>query len=118
MLKHINWTSANIATWNKTTFKNNTVNEQIRRVAEEIREWREAKTKQHKLEELADVFIASSGLTRFGGNIGEIGSFMCYILQVMDSDGDKKGQLKNAVNSKMLINIERTFDERMHHIER
>ena len=106
------WTSANIAVWNKSRFPKNTGDKQLAKLAGEIAEFKEAKGRDHKLEELADVFIASAGLTRFGGNYGAVGGFICYVLNIQDD----KGELKNAVSSKMLKNIEREFDENMHHI--
>lgn len=109
-----NWTSANIAVWNKSKFPNNTAARQRMKLAGEITEYNEAVKPEHKLEELADVYIASAGLTRFGGNDAKIGSFICSFLESMD----KKGRLQYAVGKKMLENIERQFDENMHHIGR
>ena len=107
-----NWNSANIAVWNKSRFPNNTGDKQLAKLAGEIIEFKQARGRDHKLEELADVFIASAGLTRFGGNYGAVGGFICYVLNAQDV----KGVLKYAVSQKMLKNIERQFDENMHHI--
>jgi hypothetical protein len=107
-----NWNSANIATWNKARFPNNTGEKQRAKLAGEMIEFKQAVGREHKLEELADVFIASAGLTRFGGHDKIIGAFICFILNAQDD----KGLLKYAVNKKMLKNIEREFDEQMHHI--
>lgn len=111
-VKNYNWNSANIANWNKITFPKNTKEKQIRKLESEITEWREAVTRQHKLEELADIFIASAGLTRFSN----IGNFMCYLLQLLDDENKNKHVLHDAVDVKMNINRKRTFDEDMHHI--
>ena len=81
MIHWYNWTSANIAVWNKSKFPNNTVARQRMKLAGEITEFNEAITPEHKLEELADVYIASAGLTRFGGNDAKIGSFICSFLK-------------------------------------
>lgn len=113
MAQWYNWNSANIATWNKARFPNNTGEKQRVKLAGEITEYNEAIKPEHKLEELADVYIASAGLTRFGGNDAKIGSFICSVLE----GADKKGRLQYAVSQKMLINIERQFDENMHHIK-
>ena len=107
-----NWTSANIAVWNKSKFPDNKPLRQLRKVAGEMVEYNEAKTPEHRLEELSDVYIASAGLIRFGGIYAIIGNFICSFLESMD----KKGRLQYAVGKKMLENIERQFDENMHHI--
>ena len=106
------WNVLSIATWNKSKFRNNTATKQRRKLAGEIEEFREAMTGKDKLAELADVYIASAGLTRFGGSSGVIGAFICDVLDRLDDTG----VLKNAVWSKMRINTEREFDENMHHI--
>lgn len=109
-----NWTSANIAVWNKSKFPKNSATKQRRKLAGEMQEFKEAITPAHRLEELADVYIASAGLTRFGGNDAIIGNFICSVLE----SEDKKGKLQYAVGQKMLENIEREFDENMQHIRR
>lgn len=112
-LRH--WDLLCIATWNKSKFPKNTATMQLRKLAGEIDEWKEAKTRKHRLEELADVYIASAGLTRFG-IIGKIGSFICFLMQVLDAQGEKQGELQYAVDVKMRENVERTFDENMQHV--
>lgn len=112
MQKWYNWTSANIAVWNKTKFPDNKPLRQLRKVAGEMVEYKEAVTPVRRLEELADVYIASAGLIRFGGIYAIFGNFICSFLE----GDDKKGRLQYAVGQKMLINIERQFDEKMHHI--
>lgn len=119
MLKNFNWNVLNIATWNKTTFPDNNKAKQLRKLESEITEWKEAIAKQHKLEELADIFIASAGLSRFSN----IGGFICRLLQIIDANDatinpDKHISLKDAIDCKMIINRERVFDEKMHHIGR
>ena len=110
-----NWDILSIATWNKSKFPQNTIMKQFRKVAGEIGEWKEARTRQHRLEELADIYIASAGLTRFG-TLGTIGSFICFLMQIIDGMGMETGTLKYAVNVKMRENVEREFDEQMQHI--
>ena len=116
MINFYNWTISNIATWNKITFPKFRFIDQLRKLAEEIDEWKKAKDSQHKLEELADVFIASAGLTRFDGMGKIIGSFICYLLQIINAQSDMKDALKYAVNVKMKTNTERKFDEKGHHL--
>lgn len=115
MVKLRHWDLLCIATWNKSKFPRNTTQGQLRKIVGEIKEWRDAVGSQHKLEELADVYIASAGLTRFG-ELGNIGSFICQILQVLDSQGMETGRLQYAVDVKMRENVEREFDENMQHV--
>lgn len=119
MVRNINWTSANIAVWNKITFPRNNSDKQRGKIASEILEFKEAKGEMAKLAELADVYIASAGLTRFGDNERVLGGFICWLLEQFDrleKDKDKRLSLKDAVNAKMMVNRERMFDENMHHI--
>jgi hypothetical protein len=118
-MRNLNWNILNIATWNKITFPDNSKLKQLRKLESEITEWKEAIAKQHKLEELADIFIASAGLSRFS----VLGGFICHLLQIIDANDavihpDKHISLKDAIDCKMLINRERTFDKQMHHIWR
>jgi hypothetical protein len=117
-IKNYNWTSANIATWNKVTFPDNNRIKQLTKLESEISEWKQAIARQHKLEELADIFIAAAGFSRFSS----VGSFICYLLQILDANDavinpSKHLSLKDAIDCKMIINRQRKFDEQMHHIE-
>lgn len=113
MRRWFNWNSANIAVWNKSKFPDNKPLRQLRKVAGEMVEYSEAKTPEHRLEELADVYIASAGLIRFGGIYAVIGNFICSLLEELDV----KGKLQYAIGKKMLVNIEREFDKKMQHIK-
>lgn len=106
------WDVLSIATWNKSRFPQNTATMQRRKLAGEIDEFKQAVTRKDKLAELADCYIASAGLTRFGGSSGAIGAFICDVLERIDDTGE----LKNAVWYKMLENVERKFDKNMQHI--
>ena len=102
------WTVANIATWNKTRFPHNTEAGQYKKVKSEVREYKNAHSKEHKLEELADIYIALAGLSRFT----EFGDVMCYVFE----QTKEFEELKKAINNKMKINVTREFDEDMHHV--
>lgn len=112
-IKKYGWNSANIVVWNRIKFPNNTPSCQLSKLAGEIQEWREAKGEQRKLEELADIFIATAGLMRFDGVYRDVASFFCFVMQQLDG---KECKLKDAVDAKMIINREREFDKNMHHI--
>ena len=111
--KNYGWNSANIVVWNRIKFPHNTPFKQLCKIASEIREWREARGEQRKLEELADIYIATAGLMRFDGIYRDIGSFVCFALIQLDG---KDCRLKDAIDAKMIINRQRDFDENMHHI--
>ena len=113
-VKYYGWNSANIVVWNRVKFPDNTPQKQLAKLAGEIKEWREAKGEQRKLEELADVFIATAGLMRFDGCYRDIANFFCYVLEQLDC---KDCLLRDAVDAKMIINRTRQFDENMHHIK-
>lgn len=51
--------------WNKSALPDNTIDMQYIKVAEEIKEYRDAKTKAEKEKEAADIFISAIGLLRF-----------------------------------------------------
>lgn len=102
------WNVVNIANWNRIKFPNNTEQAQYRKLKSEVREYKQAFTKQHKMEELADVYIALAGLSRFS----EVGDVLCYMFeQTKDFE-----ELKKAINNKMKINVARRFDKKMHHV--
>lgn len=48
--KYYGWNSANIVVWNRVKFPDNTPFKQLCKIASEIREWREARGEQRKLE--------------------------------------------------------------------
>lgn len=104
------WNVANIANWNKIRFPDNSEWKQYRKVKEEVREFKRAKGYNDRLEELADVYIALAGLSRFSA----VGDFLCYVFTKMD--GFEK--LQKAVTNKMNENVKRVFDRNMHHIGR
>lgn len=102
------WNVANIANWNRVKFPDNTESKQLRKIKQEVREFKEANGYNARLEELADVYIALAGLSRFT----QLGDFFCYVFTKME--GFEK--LQKAVNNKMRINVNRQFDKDMHHI--
>lgn len=51
--------------WNKSALPDNTIDMQYIKVAEEIKEYQDAKTKAEKEKEAADIFISAIGLLRF-----------------------------------------------------
>jgi hypothetical protein len=112
-VKYYGWNSANIVVWNRVKFPDNTPQKQLAKLSGEIKEWREARGEQRKLEELADIYIATAGLMRFDGIYRDIGSFVCFALIQLDG---KDCRLKDAIDAKMIINRQRDFDENMHHI--
>lgn len=105
----MDWDMQKIQNWNKYRFPKNTIVKQRRKVEEEITEYNEAQSRSKKLEELADVYIAFAGFSRFS----KLGEFVCCKLFEKLEDFDK---LKKAIDAKMQINIHREFDKNMHHI--
>ena len=103
------WNVANIENWNRVTFPDNTEQKQYKRVKGEWQEYVEAGTREEKLKELADVYIAFAGLSRFTG----LGSFVCFIMSQISGFEE----LQRYVNEKMDLNTVRKWDEQMHHIE-
>lgn len=103
MAKWHNWTSANIAVWNKSKFPKNSATKQRRKLAGEMQEFKEAITPAHRLEELADVYIASAALwTRYHDFNGR--------LMVEFIERSKKwNEIADAVDCKMDINATRKF---------
>lgn len=51
--------------WNESVLPGNTIDMQYIKIAEEIKEYQEAKTKAEKEKEAADIFISAIGLLRF-----------------------------------------------------
>lgn len=51
--------------WNESALPDNTINMQYIKVAEEIKEYQDTKTKAEKEKEAADIFISAIGLLRF-----------------------------------------------------
>ena len=104
----MDWDMQKIQNWNKYRFPKNTIVKQRRKVEEEIAEYYDADG-DNRLEELADVYIAFAGFSRFS----KLGEFVCCKLFEQRNDFDK---LKKAIANKMQINITREFDKNMHHI--
>lgn len=108
-MKNIDWDMQKIQNWNKYRFPLNKESKQLRKVEEEIGEYGMARCRKEKLEELADVYIAFAGLSRFT----KIGKFVCKMFEGYEGFDE----LQDAINAKMAKNIRRKFDENMHHIE-
>ena len=108
-MKNTDWDMQKIQNWNKYRFPMNKESKQLRKVEEEIGEYGMARCRKEKLEELADVYIAFAGLSRFT----KIGKFVCRMFEGYDGFDE----LQDAINAKMAKNIRRKFDENMHHIE-
>lgn len=108
MTMYSDWDCERIANWNKYRFPLNRMSKQIRKVEEEISEFKGACKRENRLEELADIYIACAGLSRFT----TLGSFFCKVIEALPDFYT----LKQAINSKMVKNNLRTFDEDMHHI--
>ena len=51
--------------WNENDLPDNTVDMQYIKIAEEIKEYQDAKTKAEREKEAADIFISAIGLLRF-----------------------------------------------------
>lgn len=102
------WDMTKIANWNKVRFPKNYITMQRRKVEEEIGEFNDAISRKDKLEELADVYIAFAGLSRFSS----IGAFVCKLFEHMPD----YEMLRQTVDWKMGYNVRRKFDKKMHHI--
>ena len=108
MTMYSDWDCERIANWNKYRFPLNRMTKQIRKIEEEIGEFNGACKRENRLEELADVYIACAGLSRFS----TMGEFFCRIMEALPDFYE----LRQAINAKMAKNNQRTFDEDMHHI--
>lgn len=102
------WDSQRIANWNRYRFPCNRLLKQLKKVEEEISEFKGACKRDDRLEELADIYIACAGFGRFS----PLGEFVCQVMEALPD----VFELKQAVNAKMAKNNQRTFDEDMHHI--
>lgn len=103
------WDRETIAKWNLYRFPSNTELRQKRKVVGEIKEFHQAKDRDHKLEELADVYISFAGLSRFS----VLGEFVCDLFEQLP---DFEILLKPQINAKMIINNRRRFDRNMQHL--
>lgn len=94
------WADEDIVEWNKKTFRDATLDSQIAKMDEELREL---------LSEAADLYIAATSADlRFGSIIAKVVRFS--LLEIF-------GQLLlDAVDIKMDINVKRTF-KGDHHVE-
>ena len=108
-MRKTEWNMQQIQNWNKYRFPLNNKTKQMRKIEEEIGEYGRATTRADKLEELADVYIAFAGLSRFT----KIGEFVC---RMFEGYADFE-ELEKAVQDKMEINKLRKFDKDMHHVE-
>ncbi|MDY6310443.1 MAG: hypothetical protein SPL72_04110 [Cyanobacteriota bacterium] len=104
------WDIQTIANWNKYRFPDNGIIRQRRKVEEEIGEFERASSKENKMEELADVYIAFAGYSRFS----TIGKFVCRLFEQIP---EFETILQPAINAKMKINNTRIFDKQMHHVD-
>lgn len=104
-----NWDQDKIRKWNMYRFPTNKTLDQIKKIEGEIKEFKTAVGYGNKQEELADVYIACAGLSRFSS----LGSFVCDVFESMPDFY----KLQSIINLKMEINSLRKFDEDMHHIE-
>ena len=103
------WDKDTIAKWNIYRFPLNTKRKQLQKIEEEIAEFDKTMRKEDKLEELADVYIAFAGLSRFS----KTGQFVCRLFEQMPDFC----VLQDAVSRKMEINNKRVFDKNMHHVD-
>lgn len=87
--------------WNKRRLPHNTLEMQLKKVDEEFNEAIEAADKQENIKELADVFIALSGLGRFSIEKYYAGLF-AFFLETGNTDLDIES-LENEVEKKLKI---------------
>lgn len=66
-LEAIKWceTAEEAIKWNETVLPENNIDMQYIKIAEEIKEYQEAKTKSEREKEASDIFISAVGLLRF-----------------------------------------------------
>lgn len=93
-----------IIQWHEDTFKDATLEAQIKKFKDEKGEWEES----HELSEIADMFIVACGIGRFG-TINALGAFAdvykrCRSMQVSWAD------LCDEINDKMAINRNRKWN--------
>ena len=97
------WNEHTICRWNKKTFVDNTPRQQRRKCNIEAVEYYEATTKEEKIKELADVFIASAGAARRYGD--KYAQLVCDLMRKLSI----WPEINQAVQKKMFINLERTW---------
>ena len=106
-----------IVKWNKETFPDTNLEEQLQKFINESKEFEEADDEFSKLKELADCYIVSFGLLRFNNleSLGFVYSALCSIFNkvkqanlLYNSDVFEM-LLWKEINSKMAINRKRKW---------
>lgn len=75
--------------WNESALPDNTIDMQYIKVAEEIKEYREAKTKTEREKEASDIFISAIGLFRFCKKDLQIDSVISKLEQLKKTKMEK-----------------------------
>ena len=110
-LKFLN-KAAEIARWNKETFKDATVDGQVLKLSEEFDELRDAIEEGNFLtEEKADCFIVASALKeRFNNALGRF--VLDYLIEEMTDQSEKiAAEYFEAIEKKMEINRARVWNK-------
>lgn len=111
-LKFLN-KAAEIAEWNKETFKDATVDGQILKLAEEFEEMRDAiEAGDFLMSEKADCFIVASALKeRFNNALGRF--VLDYLIEEMTDESEETAAgYMEAIEKKMEINKRRASEKR------
>lgn len=103
-IKH--WERADIVRWHKSTFPHCSADEQLKKLAEEAKEYYLSTTPADKLEEAADVYIAATVLWRRYGE--PLGNEMCVYISGRHAD------IMSAVDCKMAVNTKRAWKNNRH----
>ena len=111
LVHKMKWTRTKIAGWNRRTFVGIKSESQLRKVCGECEEFFCARDYANKLEELADIYICAASLWQRFHNY--LGLFIVRVIEKLK----QWPEIQKAVDIKMEINVGRTFDENMHHIE-
>ena len=98
-------TSKTIQKWHEESFPDATLDGQLGKLQEEIKEYMSAQTDEEKLFELADMAIVVMGIRRFDEEHAKELIFMVY--EDASEDGFDMTELWDAIQKKMKINRQR-----------
>lgn len=102
-------TSKTIQKWHEESFPDATLDGQLEKFGEEIKEYREAESDEDKLAELADLLIVAAGIARFDKERSQELTMLVHI--TTSEDGYDMTELWDAVQKKMEKNRKRVWNK-------
>ena len=103
-------TAKTIQKWHEESFPDATLDGQLGKLQEEIKEYMDAKTDEEKLFELADMAIVVMGIRRFDEKHAKELIFMVY--ENASEDGFDMTELWDAIQKKMEQNRKRKWTKK------